>query len=137
MPEVRTPPRIFHRLFLECDDDSSGSSFTIRVSPDPGQAYRQAESLHILRCSTLEELASCLSGLGADAVSRFVGEGSDGPLFNYAQCTVDEVITFLKTRAPVQFRCVTLIASDVSIDEMKHRIQALPPAFVRSDPSAA
>jgi len=133
MPQVTVPPRVFHRLFLECHDDSGGCRFKIRVSPDPGQVARQAEFAPIIACSTLDELASCLKTLGADGVSRFVGEGMDGlPLFNYAMCTVDEVIAFLRTHPPLQFRAATLIASDTSVDEMRHRMQHIELMFKQS-----
>lgn len=118
--------RPFYRLYLYSPAQLDGSSWEIHACPDREQRGSATESVAIIPCEDLGELASILSILGVEGRSGFIGEGPTGPKSRFERCSIDSVVASLISDPPSPHRHVTLIAPRTPIPEMRKRLARLP-----------
>lgn len=119
---------MFYRLFLYTPDHAGADDvFQVWLRPDPEQPRARSEPALKLSCTDLEALEACLRELGAAGWSRYIGEqpGAGGPVFEFAPCTIEQVMAFLQSQPRSPFGHLTLIAPNTSIADMKQRLDRL------------
>lgn len=112
----------FCRVFVNVGSETADDGFEVCVRRDPGTQWPRSVPSIRLVCEDREAVSAVVNALKADGFTRFVGEGTDGPLFQYVPATREDLGHAIGCLSPSGPASVTLIVRDVSDEVMAERV---------------
>ena len=115
-------PGQFCRVSVHAGTEASDQGYELYVRHDQAGSTESRAFARFV-CCDVELLRAVLETLRVDAVSRFVRETEDGPIFECVPADFMELMRLIGRLSPSGSKSITLVASDLSEAETLARIE--------------